>query len=72
MVPKVMRWLAAHPRFDLHFTPTSTSWLNLGEPFFRIFSKDVILPGSFGSTNDLVDAIWGYLTERNLKPQRYL
>ena len=69
--PKVMRWLAAHPRFHLHFTPTSASWLNLVERFFRDLSQDVILPGSFGSTNELVDAIWGYLAERNLKPQRY-
>ena len=66
-----MRWLAAHPRFHLHFTPTSASWLNLVERFFRDLSQDVILPGSFGSTNELVDAIWGYLAERNLKPQRY-
>ena len=69
--PKVMRWLAAHPRFHLHFTPTSASWLNLVERFFRDLSQDVILSGSFGSTNELVDAIWGYLAERNLKPQRY-
>ena len=69
--PKVKRWLAAHPRFHLHFTPTSASWLNLVERFFRDLSQDVILPGSFGSTNELVDAIWGYLAERNLKPQRY-
>ncbi len=70
--PKVMRWLAAHPRFHLHFTPTSAYWLNLVERFFRDLSPDVILSGSFGSSNELVDAIWGYLAERNLKPQRYL
>jgi hypothetical protein len=66
-----MRWLAAHPRFHLHFTPTSAYWLNLVERFFRDLSPDVILSGSFGSSNELVDAIWGYLAERNLKPQRY-
>jgi hypothetical protein len=69
--PKVMRWLAAHPRFHLHFTPTSASWLNRVERFFRDLSQDVILSESFGSTNALVGAIWGYLAERNLKPQRY-
>ena len=63
--------MAAHPRFHHHFTPTSASWLNLVERFFRDLSQDVILPGSFGSTNELVDAIWGYLAERNLKLQRY-
>ncbi len=69
--PKVMRWLVAHPRFHLNFTPTGASWLNLVEQFFRDLSQDVILSESFGSTNELVEAIWGYLAERNLKPQRY-
>jgi len=69
--PKAMRWLAAHPRFHLHFTPTCASWLSLVERFFRDLNQDVILPGSFGSTNELVDAIWGYLVDQNLKPQRY-
>ncbi len=45
--PKVMRWLAAHPRFHLHFTPTSASWLNLVEQIFRYPSEDVIFPRSF-------------------------
>ena len=69
--PKVMKWLAQRPRFHLHFTPTSASWINLVERFFRDLSQDVILPGSFASVGDLVDAIWKYLAERNLKPQRY-
>ena len=62
---KVMRWLAAHPRFHRHFTPTSASWLNLVERFFRNLSQDVIFSGSFGSTHELVDAIWGDLAERS-------
>lgn len=69
--PKVLRWLAQRPRFHLHFTPTSASWLNLVERFFRDLSQDVVLPGSFTSVGALVDAIWTYLAERNLKPQRY-
>lgn len=69
--PRVLRWLAARPRFRLHFTPTSASWLNLVERFFRDLSQDVVLPGSFSSVNQLVEAIWAYLAERNLKPQRY-
>jgi len=69
--PKVLGWLAKRPRFHLHFTPTSASWLNLVERFFRDLSQDVVLPGSFGSGRDLVAAIWSYLEERNLRPKRY-
>lgn len=69
--PKVKAWLAKRPRFHLHFTPTSASWLNLVERFFRDLSQDVVLPGSFGSVEDLTTAIWNYLAERNLKPTRY-
>ena len=69
--PKVMAWRQRHPRFHLHFTPTSASWLNLVERFFRDLSQDVITPGSFGSVKELVEAIWKYLEERNLNPVRY-
>jgi transposase len=69
--PKVKTWLAKHPRFVLHFTPTSASWLNLVERFFRDLSQDVVLPGSFASVRELVDSIWDYLAERNLNPTRY-
>jgi transposase len=69
--PKVKTWLAKHPRFVLHFTPTSASWLNLVERFFRDLSQDVVLPGSFASVRELVDSIWDYLKERNLNPTRY-
>ena len=69
--PKVLRWLGQRPRFHLHFTPTSASWLNLVERFFRDLSQDVVLPGSFASVGELVDSIWTYLAERNLTPQRY-
>ena len=69
--PKVLAWLAKRPRFQLHFTPTSASWLNLVERFFRDLSQDVVLPGSFASVSELVAAIWTYLEQRNLKPTRY-
>jgi transposase len=69
--PKVLRWLGKRPHFHLHFTPTSASWLNLVERFFRDLSQDVVVPGSFASVGELVDSIWAYLAERNLKPQRY-
>jgi transposase len=70
--PKVKAWLAKHPRFHLHFTPTSASWMNLVERFFRDLSQDVILPGSFTSVQDLTARIWAYLDERNLHPTRYV
>jgi transposase len=70
--PHVKRWLKKHPRFHLHFTPTSSSWLNLVERFFRDLSQDVVLPGSFTSVQELKDAILGYLSERNLAPKRYV
>jgi transposase len=70
--PQVKRWLKRHPRFHLHFTPTSSSWLNLVERFFRDLSQDVVLPGSFGSVQQLKDAIFSYLDERNLSPKRYV
>jgi len=70
--PHVKRWLKKHPRFHLHFTPTSSSWLNLVERFFRDLSQDVVLPGSFTSVQELKEAIFGYLAERNLEPTRYV
>jgi transposase len=69
--PKVKAWLAKRPRFHLHFTPTSASWLNLVERFFRDLSQDVVLPGSFASVEELAQAITDYLVQRNLKPVRY-
>ena len=68
---QVLAWIAKHSRFHLHFTPTSSSWLNLVERFFRDLSEDVLLPGSFGSVKELNEAILTYLAERNLHPQRY-
>jgi hypothetical protein len=69
--PKVRAWLAKRPRFHLHLTPTSASWMNMVERFFRDWSQDVVLPGSLGSVAELAEAIFGYLEERNLNPTRY-
>jgi len=69
--PKVKKWLTKHPRFHLHFTPTSSSWMNLVERFFRDLSEDVVRDGSFGSVKELTEAVLGYLAERNLNPVRY-
>ncbi len=69
--PKVKAWLAKRPRFHLHFTPTSASWLNLVERYFRDLSQEVVLPGSFTSVDELAKAIFANLAQRNLKPTRY-
>ena len=59
---KVKRWLAARPRFHLHFTPTSASWLNQVERWFGLLSQRAIKRGSFRSVADLVDKIQGSST----------
>lgn len=70
--PRVKRWLKQHPRMHQHFTPTSSSWLNLVERFFRDLSQDVIAAGSFRSVPELKRAIFNYLAERNEAPKRYV
>ena len=69
--PVVRAWLAKHPRFHLHFTPTSSSWLNLLERFFADLTAQVVREGSFGSVKELTGAIETYLAERNLTPKPY-
>src|SRR5271168_239399 len=69
--PKVRAWLARHPRLKMHFTPTSSSWLNLVERFFADLTGDVIRAGSFTSVKELVDDINAYLGERNANPRPY-
>jgi transposase len=69
--PEVKAWLAKHPRFHMHFTPTSSSWLNLVERFFRDVS-DRISCGSFASVKELADTIITFLADRNENPKRYV
>jgi transposase len=69
--PEVKAWLAKHPRFHMHFTPTSSSWLNLVERFFRDLT-DQIVSGSFASVKELADKILTYLADRNQNPKRYV
>ena len=59
-------------RMVMHFTPTSSSWMNLVERFFRDLTEDVVREGSFTSVDELVQAITGYLGERNLNPKPYV
>jgi transposase len=66
--PNVTAWLAKHPRFHLHFTPTSSSWLNMVESFFSQLTNKAIRRGVFGSVPDLIAAIDTYLTTNNANP----
>ena len=70
--PAVRTWLSKHPRFQMHFTPTSGSWMNLVERFFRDLTEDVVRDGSFTGVKALATAIEGYLMDRNANPTRYV
>ena len=63
--PKVKAWLAARPRWHLHFVPTYSSWLNLVERFFAHLSDKAIRRGSFGSVRDLIARIDHFVTHYN-------
>jgi len=63
--PKVKSWLRRHPRFHMHFTPTSSSWLNLIERWFRSLTQDRLRRGVFRSVAELVQAISDYIEEHN-------
>ena len=64
--PNVLAWLAKHTRVQLHFTPTSGSWLNMVEIFFEIITRQAIRRGTFHSVNDLETAIGVYTRADNL------
>src|SRR5712671_1024027 len=70
--PAVRTWLAAHPRYHLHFTPTSASWLNLVERWFAEITRQRIRHGTFRSVPDLIRAIQSYLREHNDNPRPFL
>jgi transposase len=69
--PNVQAWLAKHPRFQLHFTPTSSSWLNQIEIFFSKLTAKAIRRGVFGSVPDLIEAIDTYLAATNTNPKPF-
>jgi transposase len=69
--PNVQAWLAKHPRFHLHFTPTSSSWLNLVERWFRELTERAIRRGVFPSVDHLIAAIDDYLDEHNSDPKPF-
>ena len=64
-------WLDKHPRFKLHFTPTSASWLNLVERFFAQITARRIRRGSYSSVDDLTAAIYDCLAQHNEKPKPF-
>lgn len=70
--PVVQAWLAKHPRFNMHFTPTSASWLNMVERFFRDITTERIRRGVFTSVPDLVAAIDEYIAHHNTKPKPFI
>ena len=70
--PVVKAWLEKHPRFMLHFTPTSSSWLNLVERWFREITQKRIRRGVFCSVKDLIAAIEEYLEVNNENPKPFV
>jgi len=70
--PDVQKWLARHPRFVLHFTPTSASWLNMVERFFRDITDKRIRRDSFTSVAELELAIDLYVAHHNINPKPFI
>ncbi|CAL4866073.1 hypothetical protein MMA231_00310 [Asticcacaulis sp. MM231] len=70
--PAVKAWLAKHPRFHMHFTPTSASWLNQVERFFGLITGDRIRCGVFKSVAELEGAIQDYLDHHNADPKPFV
>jgi len=70
--PKVERWLVRHPRFHMHFTPTSSSWLNMVERFFRDLTDKRLRRGVFRDVEELIMAIGHYIDHHNQKPKPFI
>ena len=66
---KVKRWLKRHPRFHVHFIPTSSSWMNIVEGFFRNLDQKRLKRGVFCSVPELIDAIMDYIDDHNRDPR---
>ncbi len=69
---RVKSWLKRHPRFHLHFIPTSSSWLNMVERWFREITDKRIRRGSFKNVPELIDAITQYLENHNQNPRVFI
>jgi transposase len=70
--PLIRRWLVGHPRYHLHFTPTSASWLNLVERFFALLTEKQVRRGAHRSTVELERAILAYLDIHNENPRPFI
>ena len=70
--PTVHRWLAAHPRYHLHFTPTSASWINLVERWFGELDRKQLRRGNFHGTDELIDTIMRYVEHSNSTPKPFI
>ena len=70
--PLIHRWLARHPRFHVHFTPTGASWLNLVERWFAALTEKQMRRGVHRSTRELEDAIRRYIETTNHRPKPFI
>ena len=70
--PRVKAWMRRHPRFHIHFIPTSSSWLNLVERWFREITDKRIRRGSFHNVAELIAAIEDYLKCHNQNPRVFV
>ena len=70
--PKVRRWLKRHRRFQVHFTPTGCSWLNMVERFFRDLTQSRLRRGVFYDVEGLINEIELYIEKHNQKPKPFI
>jgi transposase len=70
--PEVQAWLQKHKRFKIHFTPTSASWLNMVERFFRDLTEKQIRRGCFGNVAELIETIEHYVAQHNANPKPFV
>ncbi|MGH8146035.1 MAG: IS630 family transposase [Rhodanobacteraceae bacterium] len=70
--PTVRAWLVQHPRLHMHFTPTSASWLNMVERFFRDLDVTRLRRGAFTSVAELIAAIDAYVAHHNTRPKPFI
>jgi transposase len=70
--PRVQRWLKKNPRFHIQFTPTSSSWLNMVERFFRDLTQNRLRRGVFRSVLELIGALDEYVDQHNERPKPFI
>ena len=70
--PKVLAWLKRHKRFHIHFIPTSSSWLNVIERFFRDLDDKRVRRGAFTSVPELIKAVLDYVAQHNHNPKPFI